>query len=199
MFDALGRDNILDYRQNSTGFNTFVSYPLKRSFARLSLSYGYQKTRLTTFSRSAENLFTFLNFEGVAGPNSLEGITTSEITPGIFYNTVNHPITPSAGKSLFANVAVAGFGGNTRFMQPTVEAKYFKKVSARGNVIGMRLLFRSSQDTVAECRRRSGDPSWEGKTTSAASRFFHRSHGVDPRYSVRPPSSMAMGRFGSRS
>ena len=26
-------------------------------------------------------------------------------------------------------------------MQPTAEAKYFKKVSARGNVIGMRLLF----------------------------------------------------------
>ncbi len=142
LFNALGRDNILDYRQNSTGFNTFASYPLRKlSFTRLSVSYGFQKTRLTTFSRSAENLFTFLNFEGVDGPNSLEGITTSEITPGIFYNTVNHPITPSAGKSLFANVAVAGFGGNTRFMQPTAEAKYFKKVSARGNVIGMRLLF----------------------------------------------------------
>ena len=142
LFNALGQDNILDYRQNSTGFTSFASYPLRKlSFTRLSLSYGYNKTKLTTFSRSAENLFTFLNFEGVAGPNSLEGITTSEITPGIFYNTVNHPITPSSGKSLFANVAVAGFGGNTRFMQPTAEAKYFKKVSARGNVIGMRFLF----------------------------------------------------------
>ena len=142
LFNALGRDNLLNYRQNSTGFNTFASYPLKRmSFTRLSIRYGFQKTRLTTFSRSAENLFRFLNFEGVAGPNSLEGITVSEFTPGIFYNTVNHPITPSAGKSLFATVAVAGLGGNTRFVQPTAEAKYFKKVSARGNVIGMRLLF----------------------------------------------------------
>ena len=142
LFNALGQDNILDYRQNSSGFNTFASYPLKKlGFTRLSLSYGYQKTRLTTFSRSAENLFTFLNFEGVAGPNSLVGITTSEFTPGIFYNTVNHPITPTGGKSLFANVALAGMGGNTRFMQPTVEGKYFKKVSARGNVIGMRVLF----------------------------------------------------------
>lgn len=140
LFNALGRDNILDYRQNSTGFNTFVSYPLRRSFTRLSLSYGLQKTNLTTFSRSAENLFTFLNYEGVAGPNSLEGITVGELTPGIYYNTVNHPITPTAGKSLFANVALAGFGGNARFMQPTVEAKYFKKVAERGNVIGMRFL-----------------------------------------------------------
>ena len=142
LFNALGQDNILDYRQNSTGFTSFASYPLRKlSFTRLSLSYGYNKTKLTTFSRSAENLFTFLNFEGVAGPNSLTGITTSEFTPGIFYNTVNHPITPTSGKSLFANVALAGMGGNTRFMQPTVEGKYFKKVSARGNVIGMRLLF----------------------------------------------------------
>ncbi len=141
LFEALGRDNILDYRQNSTGFNVFVSYPLrKRAFTRLSLRYSLQTDQLTTFSRSAQNLFTFLNFEGVTGPNSLEGILTSEITPGIYYNTVNHPITPSSGKSLFANVSIAGIGGSTRFIQPVIEAKYFKQVSRRGNVLGMRLL-----------------------------------------------------------
>ena len=141
LFEALGRDNILDYRQNSTGFNVFASYPLrKRAFTRLSLRYSLQTDELTTFSRSAQNLFTFLNFEGVTGPNSLEGILTSEITPGIFYNTVNHPISPSRGKSVFANVSIAGIGGSTRFIQPVVEAKYFKQVSRRGNVLGMRLL-----------------------------------------------------------
>ena len=141
LFEALGRDNILDYRQNSTGFNVFASYPLrKRAFTRLSLRYSLQTDALTTFSRSAQNLFTFLNFEGVSGPNSLEGILTSEITPGIFYNTVNHPISPSRGKSLFANVSIAGIGGSTRFIQPVIEAKYFKQVSRRGNVVGMRLL-----------------------------------------------------------
>ena len=142
LFERLGRDNILDYRQNTTGFTTFASYPMKRlSFSRLSLTYSYQKSDLKTFSRSAENLFSFLNFQGVSGPNSLEGITTSEITPGFYYNTVNHPITPTGGKSLFANIGIAGFGGNTRFVQPVVEAKYFKKVSARGNVLAMRGLF----------------------------------------------------------
>ena len=142
LFNSLGRDNILDYRQNTTGFTTFASYPMKRmSFARLSLTYSYQVNDLTTFSRSAENLFSFLNFEGVSGPNSLDGITTSEITPGFFYNTVNHPITPTRGKSLFANIGIAGIGGNTRFIQPVVEAKYFKRMSARGNVLAMRGLF----------------------------------------------------------
>ena len=139
LFDQLGRENLLDYRQNSSGFTTFLSKPLRRSFARLSLQYSYSKSSIVTFSDAATNLFTYLNFEGVSGPNSLDGIVTSEITPGYFYNTVDHPITPSKGKSLFANVAIAGFGGNTKFIQPTVEAKWFKP--HRGNVIAMRGLF----------------------------------------------------------
>ena len=51
------------------------------------------------------------------------------------------PITPTGGKSLFVTLPIAGFGGNTRYVQPTVEAKYFKQVAKRGNVIGMRFLF----------------------------------------------------------
>ncbi len=140
LFDQLGRDNILDYRQNSAGFTTFLSYPLRRSFARLSLTYSFRRSNVVTFSQSARNLFTYLNFEGVAGPNSLEGITTSQITPGYYYNTVDHPITPSKGKSLFASVAIAGIGGNARFIQPTVEAKYFKPAGSR-RTIAMRGLF----------------------------------------------------------
>ena len=141
LFNQLGQDNILDFRQSSVGFTTFASYPLKRSFNRLSISYRYQRDDLVTFSRSAENLFRFQNFLGVSGPNSLEGITTSEITPGFFHNTVNHPITPTAGKSLFFQTSFATIGGNTRFIQPTIELKYFKKMSKRGNVFATRFLF----------------------------------------------------------
>ena len=141
LFNQLGRDNFLDFRQNSTGFTTFASYPLRRGFHRVSLTYRYQRDDLTTFSQAADNLFRFQNFLGVSGPNSLEGITTSEITPGFFHNTVNHPITPTNGKSIFANLGIAGIGGNTNFLAPTFEMKYFKTVNARGHVIGMRALF----------------------------------------------------------
>ncbi len=140
LFNQLGPENILDYRNTSNGFTTFVSYPLRRSFARLSLTYSYRRSNIVTFSKTATNLFTYMNFEGVSGPNSLEGITTSQITPGYFYNTVDHPITPSKGKSLFASVAIAGIGGNTRFIQPTVEAKYFRPHGSR-QTIAMRGLF----------------------------------------------------------
>ncbi len=140
LFNQLGQENILDYRQTSAGFTTFLSYPLRRSFARLSLTYSYRRSNVVTFSKSASNLFTYLNFEGVSGPNSLEGITTSQITPGYYYNTVDHPITPSKGKSLYASMAIAGFGGNARFIQPTVEAKYFRPHGGR-RTIAMRGLF----------------------------------------------------------
>ncbi|MEZ5393606.1 MAG: outer membrane protein assembly factor BamA [Bryobacterales bacterium] len=141
LFNQLGQDNLLDYRQSSAGFTTFVSYPMRRSFSRLGLQYSYQESNVTTFSAAANNLFTYLNFEGVTGPNSLAGIKPSEITPTFFYNTVDHPITPSRGKSLFASFAFAGIGGNTKFMQPTVEAKFFKP--HHGNVIAMRAMFSS--------------------------------------------------------
>lgn len=139
LFDQLGRDNLLDYRQNTAGFTAFVSYPLRKSFSRLSMTYSFQRDKLITFGSGTQNLFRFLNFEGVSGPNSLEGILTSEITPGFFHNTVDHPITPSKGKSLFANVSIAGVGGNTRFIQPTIEGKWFKPIGNRGHVLGMRL------------------------------------------------------------
>ncbi len=140
LFDALGQENSLNYRQTSAGFTTFMSYPLRRSFARLSLTYSYRRSNVVTFSKSAQNLFTYINYEGVSGPNSLEGITTSQITPAYFYNTVDHPITPSKGKSLYASFAIAGVGGNARFIQPTVEAKYFRPHGGR-RTIAMRALF----------------------------------------------------------
>lgn len=138
--NAFGQANILDYRQNSTGFTTFLSYPMKRSFSRLGLTYSFQRSDIQTFSPAADNLFTYLNFQGVSGPNSLEGITVSEITPNFFHNTVDHPIMPTRGKSLYASVALAGLGGNTKFIQPTVELKYYRPHTSRGNVIAMRLL-----------------------------------------------------------
>ena len=57
----------------------------------------------------------------MAGPNSLNGIRTSQITPSYSYNTVNHPITPTGGKSLFISCDFAGsvLGGNVNTVRPT--------------------------------------------------------------------------------
>jgi outer membrane protein insertion porin family len=141
-FNLIGGDNLQNFSQSSVGFTTFASYPLKRSFARVGLSYGWDKSRITTFSGASRQYFEYLSFQNVGGPNSLDGITTSKITPNYFYNTVNHPINPTGGKSIYIATEVAGsfLGGNVNMFRPIVEIKYFRSVNKRRNVVGMRLL-----------------------------------------------------------
>jgi outer membrane protein insertion porin family len=84
---------------------------------------------VTTLTTAATNYFEYINFSGVAGPNSLTGVKTSHIVPSYTYNTVNHPITPTGGRSLFASIDLAGgiLGGNVNTIRPALDAKYFKQ------------------------------------------------------------------------
>jgi outer membrane protein insertion porin family len=137
LFNQLGSQNLLNYIQDGYGGTVFVSYALRRTFARVGLTYGYDISSLKTLTTAASDYFTYLDFEGVGGPNSLQGIRTSKITPSFTYNTVNHPITPTGGKSLFFSFSYAGIGGNVNTLSPTIDAKYFRHGLKKGHVIGM--------------------------------------------------------------
>jgi outer membrane protein insertion porin family len=128
LYAQLGQQNLLNYVQNSHGFSVSASTQLKRSFARVGITYGFDITSTKTETTAANNYFQYINFSGVAGPNALEGVRTSHITPSYTYNTVNHPISPTAGRSLFASVDFAGsiLGGNVNTIRATVDGKYFK-------------------------------------------------------------------------
>ncbi|MFN7992564.1 MAG: outer membrane protein assembly factor BamA [Bryobacteraceae bacterium] len=128
LFSALGTQNLLNYIQSGHGFSVSASYPLRRSFARLGLTYGYDLSDISVETDAAKAYFNYINFSGIAGPNALQGIRTSRVVPSFYYNTVNHPITPTGGKSIFASVQFAGsiLGGNVNTITPTLEAKYFK-------------------------------------------------------------------------
>ncbi|HWB83679.1 MAG TPA: outer membrane protein assembly factor BamA [Bryobacteraceae bacterium] len=128
LYNELGPDNQLNYVQNSHGFSVSMSYPLKRSFARLGLTYGYDISNVVAESTAATSYFQYINFSGVAGPNSLDGIRTSHIVPSYSYNTVNAAINPTGGKSLFISTEFAGsfMGGNVNTFRPAIDAKYFK-------------------------------------------------------------------------
>ncbi len=80
LYNQLGTQNLLNYISNSRGFTVFTSYPLKRSFARLGLSYGYTIQNVKTLSDAAGTYFEYLNFLNINGPNQLNGITSSTIT-----------------------------------------------------------------------------------------------------------------------
>lgn len=143
IYDSLGSENRLNYTQNGVGFSTFMSTQLKRSFARVGISYGYDRSSINPQSDGARNQFETINFLSFDGQvNQLNGIITSRIVPSYTYNTVNHPITPSAGKSLFISTTYAGgfMGGDVNMFLPTVEAKYFRKGLREGHVIGMRVM-----------------------------------------------------------
>jgi outer membrane protein insertion porin family len=127
LFNSLGSNNLLNYAQNSHGFNVSASYPLRRSFTRVGITYGYDISNINVLSTAATQYFQYLYFQRIDGPNALNGVTTSSITPSLSYNTVNHPLSPTAGKSLFFSVNFAGsiLGGTVSTIRPTLDAKYF--------------------------------------------------------------------------
>jgi outer membrane protein insertion porin family len=127
LYSALGTQNLLNYVQNSHGFNFSASKMLRRSFARVGITYGYDDSNITPTTPGALNTFTYINYQGVNGPNSLNGIKTSSITPSYSYNTVNHPLEPTGGKSIFLSTQFAGsfLGGNVNTIRPSIDLKYF--------------------------------------------------------------------------
>ena len=129
LYNQLGSQNLLNYSQNSHGFSVSASYPIKRSFARVGVTYGFDISNVVTTTDAAKAYFQYINFSGVAGPNSLSGIRTSHIVPSYTYNTVNHPISPTAGRSLFISTDFAGsiLGGNVNTVRPSIDVKYFKQ------------------------------------------------------------------------
>jgi len=120
--------NLLNYIQNSKGFNVSLSHQLHRSFWRTSITYGYSISSIVTQTSGAQNYFDYINFSGVYGPNALNGIDTSSITPAVSYSTVNNPMNPTGGKSIFFSVAASGsvLGGNVNTIRPAIDVKYYK-------------------------------------------------------------------------
>jgi outer membrane protein insertion porin family len=126
-YNALGSANVLNYIQNSKGISLSMSYPIKRSFARLGLAIGYDDSSIVTKSAGALTYFTYLNFRGVNGPNALTGIKTASITPSYSYNSKNNYQNPTAGKSIFFSMQVAGpvLGANVNTLRPTFDGQYY--------------------------------------------------------------------------
>ena len=142
-YNALGSANVLNYVQDSKGISLSLSYPLRRSFARLGLSIGYDDSSIRTQSTGASNYFTYINFEGVAGPNSLNGIKTAKIIPSYNYNTRNSYLNPTGGKSIFASIEVTGsvLGANVNMIKPTFDMQYYHRSPRwQKNVIALHLL-----------------------------------------------------------
>jgi outer membrane protein insertion porin family len=134
--------NLQNYSQSSTGATTSVSYPLRgkrRTQRRLGIAYSFDRSSLVAVSNASKLLFENLNFRGITGPNALNGIITSKITPSFTLNSLDAAYAPHSGRSLFLGGEFAGIGGTVHTIRPIVQYKQFFPVQKRRNAVGYNL------------------------------------------------------------
>ncbi len=128
--------NLQNYSQSSVGFTSSLSYPLRRSFKRVGMTYSLDRSTLIPLSTASKSLFDFIAFRGISGPNAVNGIITSKIFPNFSFNTLDSGISPHSGHQLTLGAEFAGLGGTVRSIRPIVQYKKFIPVQNRRNTIG---------------------------------------------------------------
>ena len=129
-----------NFTQTSTGFTSSLSYPIKRSFKRVGLTYSYDDSSVQTFSAASTDYFESLEFRGISGPNALNGIITSKVVPNFSYSRIDNPQRPHKGQSIYFATEFAGLGGNVKYVKPVSEYKRFMPVNKGRNTLGFRVL-----------------------------------------------------------
>lgn len=128
--------NLQNYSQSTLGFTTSLSYPLRRSFKRVGITYSLDRSTLIPLSTASRTLFDFIAFRGISGPQAVNGIITSKIYPNFSFNTLDSGISPHSGHQLTVGAELAGIGGTVRSIRPIVQYKKFIPVQNRKNAIG---------------------------------------------------------------
>jgi outer membrane protein insertion porin family len=128
--------NLQNYSQSSVGFTSSLSYPLRRSFKRLGMTYSLDRSTLIPLSTASKSLFDFIAFRGISGPQAVNGIITSKIFPNFSFNTLNSGISPHSGHQMTVGMELAGLGGTVRSVRPIIQYKKFIPVQNRRNAIG---------------------------------------------------------------
>jgi outer membrane protein insertion porin family len=133
-----------NYNQSSTGINFSLSYPIRRTFKRIGLTYSWDKSSITTFSQASANLFQTLAFRSgqIQGPNALEGIYTSMASLSYSYDKTGPSVfKPRFGTALSAALQVAGIWGNVRYFEPVLQYKHYIAVKGlRPNTDGRNVI-----------------------------------------------------------
>jgi outer membrane protein insertion porin family len=130
--------NLQNYSQSSAGFTSSLSYPLRRSFKRVGITYSFDRSSLLALSTASKSLFQAIAFRGISGPNALSGIITSKIFPNFSFNTIDSPISPHTGHQMTLGAEFAGLGGTVRSIRPIVQYTQWFPVQNRRNTVGFR-------------------------------------------------------------
>ena len=140
---------LYQFTQGSTGGNLTFGFPLA-NFTRMYLDYSYDQVHVSDLNEAffgTDCLFTeqgcatidlknltedqrrIIEFSPYLKDALLIGQggrrTISKVTPTFSLNSVDNPISPVTGRRYTASVGFAGLGGNTRYMNPTIEGVWF--------------------------------------------------------------------------
>jgi len=129
--------NLQNYTQSSKGFNLSLSHPLHRGFKRIGVTYSFDVSSLVALSAASQNLFNYLQFQGLSGPNSLNGITTSKVLVSLSYNHLDASLYAKSGSQYLLGAELAGLGGSVRSVRPIVNFKHFIPMQNKRNTIGL--------------------------------------------------------------
>jgi outer membrane protein insertion porin family len=152
---------INQFTQESSGGNVLFGFPVA-DFSRLFMTYSYESTSVSDFNEAFFDPSCYFREAGCRDislddpsqltPDALELLrrnpfltdslligqggkrTISKVVPSFVFNTVDNPIFPTTGRRLSASMDVAGLGGNTSFLKPSLEAVGFFRHTARTSV-----------------------------------------------------------------
>ena len=121
---------IFQFTQSSIGGDTTLGLQVA-DFTSLFMNYSYQQVKV----REVNPLFD--ESQNPFLQDALSERTISKVTPSIRFNTVDHPIFPSRGRSYSLSLELAGWGGNTKFYKPTAEGIWYFRHTSRTS-LGLR-------------------------------------------------------------
>src|SRR5258706_5542440 len=153
------------FTRTSIGASVFASAPLsefyrKRPFTQFSrVGLSYQISQSSVKQPQVNTTGTVDQFIPVI--YNQPKILTSRGTATFVYDTRNANIDPTAGRSLSVALGVAGFGGDVRTYQPTLEFTQFRKMrnkrSNHPDVFGFRILAGTTGSFATSARVRNAN------------------------------------------
>ena len=129
LYNQLGTQNLLNYVSNSKGFTAFASYPLRRSFARVGLSYGYTIQNVKTLTDAADDVFQLHQLPAHQRAEFAERhhVLDHHSELHLQLGEPSHHADRREGLSLSVQFAGSILGGNVNQIEPVLDAKYFHK------------------------------------------------------------------------
>jgi len=121
----------LQFDQRARGASAAVSFPIG-SFGSYQVGYRYERSHMSNLSTTPTYSYSIDPYY----QNFYTDSTTSAVTTGVYFNTVNNPFRPTRGLSLSLSALVAGgpLGGGNDFYKPAFEGSYYHPTFKKQNV-----------------------------------------------------------------